>query len=62
MGKTFYTGKNEGSNMDTWKWVKFNKLPFTSVFLLFSDFWKRYNCCLLTVAENINSSDHVYSS
>ena len=37
MGKTFYTGKNEGKNMDT-EVSKLYKLPFTSVFLLFSDF------------------------
>ena len=37
MEKTVYTGKNEGKIMDT-EVSKLNRLPFTSVFFLFSDF------------------------
>ena len=38
MEKTVYTGKNEGKIMDTEVSISFNKLPFTCVLTLFTDF------------------------
>ena len=38
MEKTVYTGKNEDNIMDTEVSISFNKLPFTCVYPLFTDF------------------------
>ena len=58
MEKKVYTGKNEDNIMDTEVSISFNKLPFTCVLPLFTDFWKRYSVVIFSaVAENTNSSD-----
>ena len=38
MEKTVYTGKNEGNIIDTDVSISFNKLPFTCVMPLFTEF------------------------